>query len=410
METSCSSCYSPRHRILFLVTAAVLPFSVTAADSISPPPNNVLFMGADLSVLHAEKLYKVRDVMGSTLNIRVDGQDVFVSTNRGPVNLHVDADLKLSGLSIQLDELNAGPGYSYGNDPMRKLEEANRTNLAMADQRDLAESGVHGSEANLAAVKEMTSHYDDKARAQREVGVAEATLRTSHQMMNLTDIAVGSDITNLGSGAHRMALKEGQFDAMEVSFKASSPVELRRPYMVILFKFHDPAAKPGVNGLAIHAQALDAIDAKPRYVRVLRGGLPPGFTFVDCSVHIYDRGREVATNRSDMRAELSRVDTQKYLVVTHLAAHKGATLPAAAVPGTLPLTLREGMNHDQLTRYVYAKVARDGALTGIFADAECTLPLENSGTAAALNEIFFVPALEAGKPVDGVARVRFADI
>jgi hypothetical protein len=162
--------------------------------------------------------------------------------------------------------------------------------------------------------------------------------------------------------------------------------------------------------MVIHAQALDPIDAKPRYVRVLRGGLPLGFTFVDCAVHIYDRGREVATNRSDMRAELTRVDTQKYLVVSHLRAHKGATLPAAAAPGTLPPALREGMNYDQLTRYVYAKVASDGALLGVFADEECTTPLENAGTAAALGEIFFVPALEAGKPVDGVARVRFADI
>jgi len=409
METSRYSCL---HRILFLISAAVLPLGAVAADG-TPPPNHVLFMGADLSVLHAKKLYLVKDVTGSSLSIRVDGDEVLVPTTRGSINLHVDADLKLSGSSVQLDELNAGPGYSYANNPMRKLEETNRTNLAMADQQDFAREAVVRSEANLAAVIESTSHYvgpQAKAQAQREIAAATSGLQASNQMMNSTDIAVGSDLSSMGSGANRMALSEGKFDAMEVSFKISSPVELERPYMIILFKFHDPAAKPGVNGLIIHAQALDPIDAQPRYVRVLRGGLPLGFAFVDCAVHIYNRGREVATNHSEMRTELTRVDTRKYLVGSHLGAHKGATLPAAAVPGTLPRALRGSMTLDQLTRYVYARIGRDGALLGAFTNAECTAPLENPTVLAALGEIFFVPALEAGKPADGVAQVRFADI
>lgn len=401
-----------RHHIVFLISVVVLPLGAVAAVDSAPPPNHILFMGADLSVLHAKKLYLVKDVTGSSLSIRVDGDEVLVPTSPGPINLHVDADLKLSGFSMQLDELKAGPGYTYAHDPMRKLEEANRNNLAMADQQDFSRASVTRAEANLAAVTENVSHYPDQAKAQgqREIAAATSGLQASNQMMNSTDIAVGSDLSNVGSGANRMALNEGKFDAMEVSFKASSPVELERPYMVVLFRFHDPAAKPGVNGLVIHAQALDPIDANPRYVRVLRGGLPIGFTFVDCAVHIYNRGREVATNRSEMRTELTRGDTQKYLLGSHLGAHKGATLPAAAVPGTLPRARREGMSLDQLTRYVYAKVARDGALLGGFADVDCTVPIENAATAAALGEIFFVPALEAGKPVDGVARVRFSDI
>ncbi|HEY4247147.1 MAG TPA: hypothetical protein VGM64_09840 [Lacunisphaera sp.] len=406
METSSYFCWP---RILFLI-AAVLPLDTVAAADSASPPNHVLFMGADISVLHAKKLYLVKDVTGSALSIRVDGDEVLVPTRRGPINLHVDADLKLSSSSVQLDELKAGPGYSYANDPMRQLEETNRTNLMMADQQDLAIAGVPRAEANLAAVIENASHYTDKARADREITAATFGVLASNQTLNSTNIAVGSESSHLGSGANRMALKEGNFDAMEVSFKASSSVELDRPYMVVLFRFHDPAAKPEVNGLVIHAQALDPIDAQPRYVRVLKGGLPQGFKFVDCAVHIYNRGKEVATNRSDMRTELTRAETQKYLVVTHRGAHKGATLPAAAVPGTLPHALREAMNLDQLTRYVYAKVASDGSMLGGFADADCTVPLKDAGAAAALGEIFFAPALEAGKPVDGVARVRFSDI
>jgi len=411
METSPYSC---RHRILFLFSATVLPWGAAAAEDNTPPspppPNHVLFMGADLSLLHDKKLQLVKDVRGSTLNIRVDGEEVFVPTRRGSIQLHVKADLKLAGLSVQLDELKAGPAFSYANDPMRKLEEVNRLNLQMGNQQDLAESRVNIARANLAAVQEATSHYLDRERANREVNDAMAGVRSGIQNREFTAFAAGSDLSNMDGGAQKMALGAGKFDAMEVSFKISSPVELARPYMVVLFKFQDPGAEAGVNGLVIHAEELDPLDARPRYVRVLRGGLPPGFKFIDCAVHIYDRGRELATNRSEMRAELTRADAQKYLVVNHLGAQKRATLPAAAVPGTLPQTMRERMNFDQLTRYVYAKVASDGTVQGFFSDPECTVPLSDAGTAAALGEIFFVPALEAGKPVDGVARVRFSDI
>lgn len=400
---------SHRYRILILIAAA-FTIRTAAADSPAPPPSHVLFMGADLSVLHAKKLYVVKDVIDTDLSIRVDGTEVLVATRRGPVNLQVDAGLKLAGLSVQLDEFKAGAGYTYANDPMRKLEEANRINLITAHERDVAEGALPRAQANLAAVTENAAHQPDRAQAAREVADAEAGLRASQRSMDFSTLSSSSDSANLSSGAHRMALAEGNFDAMDVSFKVSSPVELERPYLVILFKFHDPAAKPGVTGQVIHAQALDPIGSKPRYVRVLRGGLPIGFSFVDCSVHLYDRGREVATNQSQMRTELSRVETRQYLVAIHCGAHKKETLPATAVSGTLSHATRERMNTDQLTRYVYAKVARDGSLLGSFTDAECMAPLDQTGTAAALDEIFFAPALEAGKPVEGVARVRFADL
>jgi len=398
-------------RFCFLsLIAATLPLRPAVAADNPPAPSHVLFMGADLSVLHDKKVYVVKDVVDTDLSIRVNGSEVLVPTRRGPVSLKVDAGLKLAPVSAQLDEFKAGPGYTYANDPMRKLEETNRINQQTSDQKDLADAGVPRAQANLDAVKVMTSHYQDQARAQREVSTATEGVRSSINTLDYSTISSGSDSSNLGSGARRMALAEGQFDAMDVSFKVSSPVELERPYMVILFRFHDPAAKVGVNGQVIHAQALDPIGAKPRYVRVLRGGLPTAFSFVDCAVHIYDRGQEVATNQSEMRAELTRDETRQYLVATYCTANKRATLPAAAVSGTLPRVTRAAMSHDQLTRYVYAKVDRDGRLHGTFADAECTTPLEQAGTASALQEIFYAPALEAGKPVDGIARVRFGDL
>ena len=402
-----------RYSVRCFVAAVCLPLGLAAAnESAPPPPTHVLFMGTDLSVQHEKKLYLVEDVTGSDFKIRVDRKEVRVPTRRGSIGLHVDADLKLSGLSVQLDELKSGPAYTYANDPMRKLEEANRNQMVTQDRQDYATAGIEHSDANLIAIKGMAAHggFGTAERAQREIATAEAQVTDSHHYSDYSNMSASSDSSNLGSGANRMALAEGNFDAMEVSFKISSPVHLDQPYMVILFKFHDPAAKPGVDGLVIHAQALDAIDDNPRYVRVLKGGLPIGFKMVDCSVHLYNHGTELATNRSDKRVELTRDEARQYLVLQHRGAHKGATLPAAAVRGTLPRAQRRGLTPTQLTWTFHVKVASDGALQGVFKDADCQVPLVDAGMVAAVGEVFFTPALEQGKPVDGVARVCLADI
>ena len=404
---------SPRPAVLCLVAAVYLSLGLMAADeSALPPRTYVLYMGTDLSVQYQKKLQRVEDVTGSEFKIRVDREEIRVPTRLGPVNLHVDADLKLSGLSVQLDELKSGPGYTYGNDPMRKLEETNRNTMVTADMRDTADAAVTQSVANLAAVEHNAAMggYGTAERAQHEIANATAGVSAANRQVDYTTISSGSDSSNLGSGANRMALAAGNYDAMEVSFKVSSPVELGQPYMVILFKFHEPGAKPGVDGLVIHAQALEPIDAKPRYVRVLKGGLPSGFKFVDCTVHIYNRGVELATNCSEKRVELTRHEAQQYVVMQHRGEHKGATLPAAAVRGMLFRARLQGLTTAQRTRTFYTKVAKDGALLGVFADADCTVSLEDAGTKSALEEIFFTPALEQGRPMEGVARVRLADL
>lgn len=386
-----------------------------AAGGPSPAPGQVLFMGTDLMLQYEKNLYRVEDVEGSAFRIKIDGKDVYVPTQRRSIGLHVDADLKLAGLSVQLDEMKAAEGYTYGNNPLRKLEEANRNQMVMQDQQDYAKAGIEHSQANLEAVKENIGHYDYsrpgmKERAQQELATATAQVESSQHFSDYTTISSGSDSSSIAAGAQRMAEAKGQYDAMEVSFKISSPVELKQPYMVILYRFHDPAAKPGVNGLAIHAQALEPIDSRPRYVHVLRGGLPIGFKYVDSEVHIYNRGQEVATNLSGKRVELTRAEAQQYLVMNHVGAHKGATLPPAAVAGTLSLTRRESLTTAQLTRTVYVKVGSDGTLLGAFKDRDCQSPVADAGLKAALDEVFFAPALKDGKAVDGVARMRLAEL
>jgi hypothetical protein len=396
-----------------LVTVLGLPAVLPAAENAAAPKTHVLYMGTDLSVQREGKLYRVEDVTGSTLMIRVGQEEVFVPTRNGPLGFQVTPGLKLSDASVTLASLKSGPAYTWENDPARKVKEAADNALNLQYVADIADTNLTRDVHNVEAAQDVLAHSagpEDRAYNQAALERAESTARDSQRMVTSVGSAALGDMGNVGAGAAQAQAMEGKYDAMEVAFSISSPVELTNAFMVILYSFHDPAAKPGVDGMVIHVQALDAIDAKPRYVRVLKGGLPLGYSFVSCAVHIYSRGREVATNVSDKRVELTRDETRQYIVMEHIGGHKGATLAAAAVRGTLPRPRRESLSHDQLTRIIYVKVSSDGLPLGIFTNEACELQIDDSGTTAAVEDTLFRPALQKGKAVEGVARVRLADL
>lgn len=414
MNSTASFARALRRAGLVLVPVLGLP-SLAAADDnpATAPKTHVLFMGTDLALQRDGKLYRVEDVNGSTLMIRVGQQEVFVPTRQGPLGFQVKPGLRLTDTSATLAELKTGPAYTWENDPARKFKETADTALNLQYAKDIADTNLARDLHNVTVAEDVLNHStgaEDRAWNQQALDRANITALNSQRFANSIDGASLGDQGNLGAGAHQAQVAEGGYDAMEVSFKISSPDELTNPFMVILFHFHDPAARPGVNGLLIHVQALEPIDATPRFVRVLKGGLPRGFAFVSCLVHLYSRGREVATNVSENRVEMTHDETRQYVVMEHIGAHKTDTLAAAALSGSLPRARRAGLSHDQLVRTLYAKIAPDGMVRGVYADKECAHPLDDDSAAAAVAELLFQPALDHGKPIEGVARVRLAGL
>jgi hypothetical protein len=127
-------------------------------------------------------------------------------------------------------------------------------------------------------------------------------------------------------------------------------------------------------------------------------------------VHIYNRGKEVATNESSKRVELNRDEARQYLVIEHVAANKDATMPPAPVAGSLPQAARARLSREQLDRLCYARISKDGGVLGIFADESASLPLGDAAIAEVCAEGLFKPALAQGKPMEGVVRFRPADL
>jgi hypothetical protein len=402
------------------LTALILLAPISAKDKAAPADDTtakpyVLFMGADLAVQRDKKFHRVEDVIGSELKIRIGKKEFFVPTRNRATGLKVSHSLKLTGATAQLDGLAAGPAYTPAKDPRLKFARESGAAggaAAVQDQAygrmiakgiDMAVAGQNaeyakGSSFEAAAAK---AYEEEQAKFQQSMDQAGA----ASDMMRSSQFNTGQYADNM-----QRELAEGNYDAMEVSFKISSPVELDDPYMVILFKFQARDAKPGDESMLIHAESLDPIGPKPKYIRVRQGGLPEGFKFLDSKVHIFNRGEEVATNTSAKRVELTREEAQQYLIIEHLGANKDATVPAAVVPGTLASTRLKELTLDQQNRTYYAKVGPDGAVLGLFADESCNLKIDNDTTLAVVSEVFFKPALVKGKPVEGVARVRLGEI
>lgn len=408
-----------RFGCLCLATVFALPPLLQGADEEpkpAPAKTHVLFMGADLAVQRDKRYHRVEDVEGSEFKIRIGKKEFFVPTRNRATGLKVDHGLKLAHTSVVLDGLQSGPSYTPLNDPVRKFNAASGAAGGAAAVRDLAYGRMISAEISLAAATNSLANTPEGSSSRPFVEAAFEAATAEYAAGGLQAESgnefVLSEEFNTAAHANRMKLEEaeGNYDAMEVSFKVSSPVELDDPHMIVLFKFQERDAKPGEEGMLIHAKSLDPIGPKPKYIRVREGGLPRGFKYVGCTVHIYNRGEEVATNVSPNRVELSRAEAQQYLIIEHLGANKGATLPASAVRGTLPRPRRQALSLDQLNRLCYAKVAPDGSLLGVYLDESCHQPLDDTGALAALGDVFFNPALDQGKPVEGVARFTLGGI
>jgi len=393
-------------RLIFAADTAAMPQS-------KPAGTHVLFMGADLAVSREKKYYRVQDVVGSEFKIEIGRKEFFVPTRSRSTDLKVTRSLKLAAASARIEDLHSGPAYTTANDPVRKAIAASGSAGGAAATLDLAQGQVLEmmfAESNAERVAAANPGIREAQEAAEEYRghLAEAQRKAD----TLGQMASYDSQNHVGAQVDRMRgeLAEGNYDAMEVAFKVSSPVELDDPHLVVLFKFQAPDAKAGEEGLLIHAKALDPIGTKPKYIRIREAGLPRGFKFVDCTVHLYNRGDEVATNISPKRVELTREEARQYVLMDHVGSNKGATVPAAVVRGTLSRQSRQAFSADQLNRICYAKVAPDGSLRGVYLDESCHQELTDDATRAAFSEVFFKPALDKGKPVEGVARVSLAGI
>lgn len=361
-----------------------------------------LFMGTDVSVEVDKVFHRVREVSRSSWVITRDGRPEFIPTERRQLNLRVGKSLKLADTSATLANLKSERAYTSGNNPLMKAVQSQgrsssyMTDLAMIENMRMGNAALQNQIAAMNAGKSGGEPSDDQkdafndaqetyGRSVNYVSGGQAVLRETH--LGVADAAAA----------------EENFDAIEISFELSAARPLKNPYLVAVALISDREATEGMKRNWIYAQELGQVDETPRTIRIHEGGLPFGYELENVEVHIYEQGREVATNVSPKRVDLTREEAFQYLVIEHIGNNKGKTVPALPVMAAVGPELKARLGAGEGQQVYYVNVSKEGLVTEVFEDEDHARPVSDSFFAEEVKRVWFKPALEKGQPVESKA-------
>jgi hypothetical protein len=404
---------------------------------------HTLFMGSDISLNLDKDLYPVRDVEGGSWVIEINHRDRVISAKSAPLNLKITPNLKLSEASATIEGFSGVRGYTFDNDPSVRLTRG----INASAMTDVMLQGVARDAQNFADTLGNTALGGASTLAATDKQFGDAALMFSAQttpaithppkaipgqpfppanpLVNSTfDGKDGQGLAIVEAAiaekkADAMAengdepggrLVQTGVDAMEVDFHISSSRPLHTPYIVTITKFHARNSKPGLVQDLVYAKSLDPIYTQKSHVHFTEGGFPFDFELIEFQVHLYDRGVEVPTNLSADRVEMTRSEAFEYVKAEYIGSHRDATRPPVPAMGRLPSELPNRLANGKYGETFYVKVSKDGLAEASFADAECSKKIEDPFLDTVVTSLRFKPALERGKPVEGVSAVNLAKL
>jgi hypothetical protein len=388
-------------------TPALLLFlAATVAASAQTQPADAktytLFEGQNIYVGQGGAVHPVRDVNGGSWVIVLGGEQQLVSAKNGPIGMKVSPAQKLTDVSATITGLKSDRGYTFANDPTVKLTQ-NVNNGALLDigEHTAANQATAASNEAIAAANSGLNKNTNGSTTSKESS-DETTQALSGAQESLTQATnnAGGDLSYVGD--------TGDYDALEVAFDVTAEKAIQSPYFVVITKFHARNAPEGASQNLIYAKALDPITTSVSHVKFEQGGFPPGYQLISFELHLYDNGVEIATNVSPDRKVLSADEAFAYVKDKYIAAHKGETLSAAPVMGSLPDDLGSMIASGKYADTVYVRVSKDGTASEAFEDAACTKKIDDSYLDSIVHGIRFKPALVQGEPVAGVAPLNLS--
>ena len=401
IRAGCPVLFGSARRLLPVIASLAAIVTVVAEPKPAgtvEPKTHTLFMGADISVEYNKTMHRVESVIDGAVVIRVDGRDVKIPADWSKVKLKVDRTLKLTGTSASVLNLKGERAYTLGNDPWANYQKGL---LKAAIQHDDQVHRARLAQDHRMAV-EMAPVRDDYARQVQKSFIDAAKANEGKNSMDKIVVAAGDTYEHTGLEG------EGQesFDAMKVTFEISADQPLNDPYVVILGQFREKGDKPNAVANWFYAQPLDSITTERRKITILKGGFPPGFETVDFQVHLYNRGKEIATDVAPKRVTLTSEEAHTYALIEYLGGNKGKSTTAKPFMGKLTREARANLSSEQIAQPYYVKVNKDGNPVAAFLDTDCTRPVDET-VGSLVAAVRFYPALERGKAVDGVAELKF---
>ncbi len=391
----------PLHLLPAVVALLFFPAAAPGADAAPDrPPSKpyTLYLGADLSIERQGKPWPVEGVQGESFVISAEGKRLLVSPREAPsLRVKVDSVLKMTTAYATLAGLKAERVFTPANSPLRRELQA----------MDLARY-------NASAVDQAA---DELRFAQMMIGNAKGELRdafgnptpqplldsdtaTQFTALQSSLSAQNTDLTSVPNAAGRTAADA--CDALYLSFDLSSRQPLADPYLIAVVRFRANPDDATSTGLLAFAQELPAVDAKPRRVRLFRGGFPRGYQLEECRIHLYDRGNEIPTSTSLKQTAITADEAFQISIVDYVSQNRDQTRPPAPTRDFWPGDLAARLTAKGLNRPVFVKVGKDGKASGFFDDQGCTRPINDPELEAVRPDLHFYPALAKGKATESV--------
>ncbi len=369
----------------------------------------MLFMGADIDVQKGKEAYRVKNVAGDAFIITVDQKPVEVPMNRGSISMKVVPQLKLSDKRASVQELKFERAYTPENDPNKKWAKSQSGSAAQAQVRNTAGqmgNAMMGSQLGIERAASMGLGIPGSPGS-----APDPVITGKVADFNAASAGTGSDLNNADYSAGKLQeeLDKGLFDAVLVTCELSVPQRINDPYLVIITNYK-VKAEPNVVKSWVYAKSLTRLDETPQKVRILQGGFPPGFELVRQEMHLYGAGYELGTNVAEKNVPLTRDEAHEYLVVDHIATHKGATLPPSVALGVGAKVFYPHYGSEQVKQEIYVQVDQDGRPHGAFRDEAGNQPFGDDFLEGLVGKTLFKPALKDGKPVAGVVWLKILDL
>ena len=401
-----------------LLAFAFLGFSASAqADTTNEAKSQALFMGSNILIRYKNALYPVVDLNGSYWVIEVNGERREIPTKTDHLEIKVVPAMKLTHTSAAISHLVAERDYTPPNDPSTRLT------------RDIAESeklnfGYQVLNNQVAALIDTPITHNSLSNIATPFMFAEADLHELQQGSALAGIRTGSEIVIASPTRSQMRntsdkpMPRLQPDPMKrCTDDAACPWALMRcgsasistPTMSSRGRMSSPIrcserrdeARHGPKPHLRHGPPSDRPPAADH--RSPGGRIPPNFEKVSFQLHLYEGQKEIATNVSSKRVDLTSDEAFEYLKLEYLAAHKGETLAAAPLMGTLPASFPETVRSGRYSGDYYVRISKDGIPEGVFRDASGKESLNDSTLETIVQNIRFQPALKKGVPVEAIA-------
>lgn len=383
--------------------AGLLP----AAETNAPAEGkHVLYLGLDVSLTLNDVTSPVVDADNLAVQVDANGQRRrFLLRHGGDFKTAVVPRVAKS--SVTIERLREERTYSRGTDP-RKQALAQQMILATAQ----AAAEEHAERQMLDAQRNVDAALSAQGAA-RAAAAANPQLRVTHTGPSADQLQAASSAASSFSSLHSSPLYDintlgadaagrDAFNALGVNFTISAPAPLKDVYGVMRVLFTDPA-KPTQQASSIRFFSLPDLQPKPTKVFFLHEHLPPGYKLERYEIHVYSGGREIATNLSNNRVELTLDEIHQFLVLKHLSEHAGGSGPVAIATELLDHDLAAHVTKEMMNLAVDVAVDEKGRVTSLTLD-----PRSSSGPVAyitsVLRETRFLPAIERGKPVAGSGR------